>query len=127
MVDFFVGQYVPRGVGWPGDTYRGGVPGEFQGGKIDVVLEQVIIQQFYGGPGCAEKIFRQADVGIAQVLRGQRQVNTALAAVGHVLRFVFGVELIVAGMIIPVGASVPFAMIAAGVAWMVWREVRDLS
>ncbi len=51
----------------------------------------------------------------------------ALLAVGHVFRFVFGVELIVAGMIIPVGASIPFAMIAAGVAWMVWREVRDLS
>ena len=49
------------------------------------------------------------------------------AAVGHLLRVVFGVELIVAGMLIPVGASVPVAMIAAGLAWMVWREVRDPS
>ncbi len=50
----------------------------------------------------------------------------ALIAIGHVLRFVLGFELIVAGVTIPVGASLPFAMIAAGVAWMVWREVRDL-
>ena len=51
----------------------------------------------------------------------------AMIAFGHVLRIVFGVELIVAGVLIPVAASVPVAMIAAGVSWMVWRELRDLS
>ncbi len=46
----------------------------------------------------------------------------ALVAVGHLLRVVFDVELIVAGALIPVGASLPVAMVAAGLAWMVWRE-----
>ena len=51
----------------------------------------------------------------------------AFVAIGHLLRVVFGVELIVAGMLIPVGASLPVAMVAAGLAWMVWRELRDPS
>ena len=48
-----------------------------------------------------------------------------LIAIGHVLRVVFSVELIVGGVLIPVGASIPVAMVMAGVAWMVGRESRD--
>ena len=43
-------------------------------------------------------------------------------AVAHVLRLVYAVELIVGGMVIPVGASLPLAVVVAGLAWMVWRE-----
>ncbi len=46
----------------------------------------------------------------------------ALIAVGHVLRVAYAVELIVGGLVIPVGASVPVVVIMAGVAWMAWRE-----
>ncbi len=46
----------------------------------------------------------------------------ALIAIGHVLRVVYAVELVVGGMVIPVGASVPVVVVMAGVAWMAWRE-----
>ena len=46
----------------------------------------------------------------------------ALIAVGHVLRVVYAVEVIVGGMLIPVGVSIPVVVVAGGLAWMVWRE-----
>ncbi len=46
----------------------------------------------------------------------------ALLALGHVLRLVFAVELAIGGMIVPLGVSIPVAVIAAGLAYLVWRE-----
>lgn len=46
----------------------------------------------------------------------------ALIAIGHVLRVVYAVEVIVGGMLIPVGVSIPVVVVVGGLAWMVWRE-----
>ncbi len=46
----------------------------------------------------------------------------ALLAIGHLLRFVFAVEIVIGGMIIPLGVSIPVAVFAAGLAYLVWRE-----
>ncbi len=48
----------------------------------------------------------------------------ALLALGHVLRVVFAWDVIVDGMIVPLGASVVVALVAAGLAFMVWLESR---
>ena len=49
----------------------------------------------------------------------------ALIAVGHVLRVVYAVEVIVGGMIVPVAVSIPVVVVAGGLAWRVWRESND--
>lgn len=49
----------------------------------------------------------------------------ALLAIGHVLRLVFALEVQVDGMIVPLGVSIPVAMIATGLAFFVWRESRS--
>ena len=46
----------------------------------------------------------------------------ALIAVGHVLRLVYAVEVVVGGMLIPVGVSIPVVVVVGGLAAMVWRE-----
>ena len=46
----------------------------------------------------------------------------ALLAIGHVLRLVFALEVVIGGMIIPLGVSIPVAVLAAGLAYLVWRE-----
>lgn len=51
-------------------------------------------------------------------------VLLALIAVVHALRVVYAVELIVDGMIVPVGLSLPVAVVIGALAWMVWRESR---
>ncbi len=48
----------------------------------------------------------------------------ALLALGHVLRLAFALEVVVGGMTVPLVASIPVAIIAAGLALMVWRECR---
>ncbi len=49
----------------------------------------------------------------------------AILAVGHVLRLVFALEVKVGGMIVPLGVSIPVVVIAAGLAFLVWRESHD--
>ncbi len=49
-------------------------------------------------------------------------VVLALLALGHVLRLVFALEVAVGGIVVPLGLSIPVAAIAAGLAFMVWRE-----
>ncbi len=46
----------------------------------------------------------------------------ALVAIGHVLRLVFAVEVVIGGVSVPLGVSFPVAMIAAGLAFLIWRE-----
>ncbi len=46
----------------------------------------------------------------------------AVMTLGHVLRLAFGVEVVIGGMTVPLGISLPVAVIAAGMAVMVWRE-----
>jgi hypothetical protein len=48
----------------------------------------------------------------------------SLVAVLHLLRVIFGWEVIVSGMIIPLWVSVVGFIIAAGLAFLLWREVR---
>jgi hypothetical protein len=54
--------------------------------EVHVVLEQVVVEQFDAGTGSAEKIITQADIGVADVLRGQRQVHATMTAIGHSAR-----------------------------------------
>ncbi len=46
----------------------------------------------------------------------------SLIAIGHVLRLVFGVEVVIGGMLIPVGVSIPVVVVFGGLAIMLWRE-----
>ena len=46
----------------------------------------------------------------------------ALLAIGHGLRLVFALEVVIGGMIVPLGVSIPVAVLAAGLAYLVWRE-----
>lgn len=48
----------------------------------------------------------------------------SLIALVHVLRVVFGVEVVVDGTVVPVGLSLPTAVVAAALAFLVWRESR---
>ncbi|KAF0143395.1 MAG: hypothetical protein FD156_2656 [Nitrospirae bacterium] len=48
----------------------------------------------------------------------------SLVAILHLLRLVFGWEVIVSGMIVPVWFSAIGFIIAAGLAFLLWRENR---
>ena len=48
----------------------------------------------------------------------------ALLALVHALRVAFSWPLVIDGLIVPVAASIPAAVIVAGLAFMVWRESR---
>ena len=48
----------------------------------------------------------------------------ALVALVHLLRLVFGWEVTINGLAVPLWASVPGIVIAAGLAVMLWRESR---
>ena len=45
-----------------------------------------------------------------------------LVAVLHVLRFALGWQASLNGMTVPMWVSLPAAVVAAGLAWMLWRE-----
>jgi hypothetical protein len=48
----------------------------------------------------------------------------SLVAVLHLLRVIFGWEVIISGMIIPLWVSVAGFIIAAGLAFLLWREMK---
>jgi len=48
----------------------------------------------------------------------------SLVAILHLLRLIFGWEVIVSGMIVPVWFSAIGFIIAAGLAFLLWRENR---
>jgi len=48
----------------------------------------------------------------------------ALVALAHLVRLIWGIEVVVGGTTIPQWVSVPGAIIPAGLAWMLWRESR---
>ncbi len=48
----------------------------------------------------------------------------ALLALAHFLRVVFAWEVVIDGLTVPLGASVVVAFVAAGLAFMLWRESR---
>lgn len=48
----------------------------------------------------------------------------ALVAVAHLLRLLFSWQIVVAGIAVPVWCSVAGMVLAAGLAYMVWREAR---
>jgi len=48
----------------------------------------------------------------------------ALVALGHLLRLVFRIEVIVEGGTVPMWLSVFGCLVPAGLAWMLWRESR---
>ena len=49
----------------------------------------------------------------------------ALIAFGHFLRLLLSWEVMLNGMVIPVWVSAPGLAIAAGLAFMLWRETRS--
>ena len=49
----------------------------------------------------------------------------AMVAVGHLLRLVLGVEIRVAGILVPLWVSVIACVVPAGLAVALWRENRD--
>jgi hypothetical protein len=49
----------------------------------------------------------------------------AIVAVAHVVRLIFGLEIIVQGITIPVWLSAIGAIAAAGMSFMLWRESRS--
>jgi len=49
----------------------------------------------------------------------------AMVAVGHLLRLVLGVEIRVAGVLVPLWVSVIACVVPAGLAVALWRENRD--
>ncbi len=49
----------------------------------------------------------------------------ALLAFGHVLRLVFALEVVVGGIVVPLGVSIPVVIIAVVLAFMVRRESLD--
>jgi hypothetical protein len=48
----------------------------------------------------------------------------SLVAVLHLLRVIFGWEVILSGIVIPLWISVVGFIIAAGLAFLLWREMR---
>jgi hypothetical protein len=48
----------------------------------------------------------------------------ALVAVLHLFRLLFAWEVTVGGLVVPQWVSVFGGLVAAGLAWMVWRESR---
>lgn len=48
----------------------------------------------------------------------------ALVALGHLLRAVFGLEVVVGHVAVPLSVSVVATILAGGLALMVWRESR---
>ncbi len=48
----------------------------------------------------------------------------ALLALGHFLRLAFAVEVVIDGMVVPLGVSLPVAVIAAALAVLLGRESR---
>lgn len=49
----------------------------------------------------------------------------AMVAVGHLLRLVLGVEVIVGGILVPLWVSVIACVVPAGLAVALWRENRE--
>lgn len=47
-----------------------------------------------------------------------------LVAAGHVLRLIFGVEIVVNGRMLPMWVSAVAPVLLVGLAWMLWREGR---
>lgn len=50
-----------------------------------------------------------------------------LVAAGHVLRLIFGVEIVVNGKALPMWVSAVAPFFLVGLAWMLWREGRGLG
>ncbi len=46
----------------------------------------------------------------------------ALMAIGHVLRLVFAIDVVIGSMSVPLGVSIPVVVLAGGLAVLVWRE-----
>lgn len=51
-------------------------------------------------------------------------VLLALVALGHLLRALFGLGLVVGGYAVPVSVSVVATVVAGGLALLLWREAR---
>jgi len=51
-------------------------------------------------------------------------VILSLVAVLHVLRLIFGWEVVINGLVMPMWVSVVGIIVAGGLALMVWREAR---
>ncbi len=49
-------------------------------------------------------------------------VFLALVALAHVLRIVYSVEAVVAGVALPIWISVPAIVVPGGLAWWLWKE-----
>ena len=48
-----------------------------------------------------------------------------LVALAHLLRLITGVEVVIAGMLLPLWVSAIAPVFSSGLAWMLWREGRS--
>jgi hypothetical protein len=48
----------------------------------------------------------------------------ALISIGHLLRFIYQVPVQAGNLILPVWLSIPGGLVAAVLAWLIWREHR---
>jgi lipopolysaccharide export LptBFGC system permease protein LptF len=48
----------------------------------------------------------------------------ALISIGHLLRFIYQVPVQTGNLSIPVWVSIPGGLVAATLAWLIWREHR---
>jgi len=80
--DLLVGQDVAGGVGRPGDADRADLVGDAQGIEVYPVFEEAVVQVLDLRPVGDEQVIDDAGVGVANVLRGQRQQDFLARAAG---------------------------------------------
>ena len=80
-LDLFVGDHVARGVGGPRHADRADVPDIVEPVEVHPVLEQSVAEVGDGRAARDEEIRREAEVGVADVLRRERQQDAAHAPV----------------------------------------------
>ena len=86
LLEFAVGQHVARGVRRPGDADRADVVRDVELVEIDMVLERVRVDVLDLRLARGEQIRAQAHVGVADILRNQRQENSLAGPVFEIPR-----------------------------------------
>ena len=76
-LDLLVGDHVPRGVGGPGHADRADVLDLVDSVEVHPVLEQAVAEVGDGRAARDEEIRREPEVGVADVLRRERQQDAA--------------------------------------------------
>ena len=75
-----IGQHIAGRIGGPGHAHCGGVIRHGQIGKIHMIFEEMIVQPFNQRAVGIKQAITQAEIGIADIFRRDRQQDLPLAA-----------------------------------------------